>query len=167
MPEGTLCFSAPLAEKLQIAATGTRAVATDDKVVHVLRLLPCPREELEEWERLMRGARRREVERRENEEKERREKEEKERREKEEKERREKEKIQELEAKGQTVAEGARVMAKIPGWSKAYPGTARQYNEGKGTYIIDFDDGDVEKNVDHEDVEVMSKEKEEELELGE
>ena len=158
-PEGTLCFSAPLAEKLQIAATGTRTMAKDGTVVHVLRLLPCPREELEEWERLMRGARRREVERRE--------KEEKERREKEEKERREKEKIQELEAKGQTVAEGARVMARIPGWSKAYPGTVRQYNEGKGTYIIDFDDGDVEKNVDHEDVEVMSKEKEEELELGE
>ena len=75
--------------------------------------------------------------------------------------------IQELEAKGQTVAEGARVMAKMRRWPKAYPGTVRQYNEGKGTYIIDFDDGDVEKNVDHEDVEVMSKEKEEELELGE
>jgi len=53
VPEGTLCFSAPLAEKLQIAATGTRAAAKGDKVVHVLRLLPCPREELEEWERLM------------------------------------------------------------------------------------------------------------------
>ena len=50
------------------------------------------------------------------------------------------------------------MMAKIPGWHKAYPGTVRQYNEGKGTYIIDFDDGDVKNNVDHEDVEVMSKE---------
>ena len=36
-----------------MTASGTRAAARDDKVVHVLRLLPCPREELEEWERLM------------------------------------------------------------------------------------------------------------------
>ena len=52
-PEGTLCFSASLEGKLQIAANGTRAVVAQyiDKVVHVLRLLPCPREELEEWER--------------------------------------------------------------------------------------------------------------------
>ena len=33
-----------------MTASGTRAAAKDDKVVHVLRLLPCPREEeLEEW----------------------------------------------------------------------------------------------------------------------
>ena len=52
-PQGTLCFSASLARKLLVTASGTRAAARDDKVVHVLRLLPCPREELEEWERLM------------------------------------------------------------------------------------------------------------------
>ena len=36
-----------------MTASGTRAAAKDGKVVHVLRLLPCPRGELEEWERLM------------------------------------------------------------------------------------------------------------------
>ena len=153
MPEGTLCFSAPLAGKLQIAATGTRAVAKDATVVHVLRLLPCPREELEEWERLMREFPERQRRREEA------------KREKEEKEEKEKmQKIQELEANGQTVAVGARVMAKIPGWPKAYPGTVRQYNEGKGTYIIDF--GRSSKNVYYKYVEVMSKEKAG-VELGE
>ena len=49
MPEGTLCFSAPLAEKLQIAATGTRAVAKVSTVLHVLRLMGGTEEELEEW----------------------------------------------------------------------------------------------------------------------
>ena len=39
-----------------------RAAAKDGNAVHVLRLLPCPREELEEWERLMSEARRREME---------------------------------------------------------------------------------------------------------
>ena len=53
-PQGTLCFSASLARKLLVTASGTRAAAKDSKVVHVLRLLPCPTEvELEEWERLM------------------------------------------------------------------------------------------------------------------
>ena len=66
-PQGTLCFSASLAGKLLVTASGTRAAAEDSKAMHVLRLLPCPREELEEWERLMREARRREVERREKE----------------------------------------------------------------------------------------------------
>ena len=80
-PQGTLCFSASLASKLLVTASGTRAAAKDDKVMHVLRLLPCPREELEEWERLMRGfperQRRREEAKRKKEEKERKEKEEK------------------------------------------------------------------------------------------
>ena len=93
VPEGTLCFSAPLAEKLQIAATGTRAVATDDTVVHVLRLMGGTEEELEEWVKCKRKEA--ECRRKEAEEKKRRIKEERRRR------------IQELEAKGQTVAEGA------------------------------------------------------------
>ena len=33
-------------------------MAKDATVVHVLRLLPCPTEELEEWERLMEEERR-------------------------------------------------------------------------------------------------------------
>ena len=69
-PQGTTLFSsaASLARELLVTASGTRAAARDGKVVHVLRLLPCPREELEEWERLMREARRREMEGREKEE---------------------------------------------------------------------------------------------------
>ena len=74
----------------------------------MLRLLPCPREELEEWERLMRGfperQRRREEAKRKKEEKER-----KEREEKEEKERIEKERFQKetaLRARGHLVEMG-------------------------------------------------------------
>ena len=45
-PEGTLCFSAPLAGKLQIVATGTRATVKDGNTVHVLRLMGGTEEEL-------------------------------------------------------------------------------------------------------------------------
>ena len=48
-PEGTLCFSASLAGKLKVAATETSAAASDDKMVHMLRLMGGTEEELEEW----------------------------------------------------------------------------------------------------------------------
>ena len=55
-PQGTLRFSLALAKKVQVAATGTHAFVkdADEKTLHFMRLLPCPREELEEWEGLMR-----------------------------------------------------------------------------------------------------------------
>ena len=63
-PEGTLCFSPTLAEKLFVAATGMGAAAYDANTVHVLRLMGGNNEEeVKEWERLMSVFAEREAER--------------------------------------------------------------------------------------------------------
>ena len=51
-PEGTLCFSPTIAEKLFVAATGTGAAARYVNTLHFLRLMgENNEEEMKEWER--------------------------------------------------------------------------------------------------------------------
>ena len=53
---------------------------------------------------------------------------------------------------------GTRVLAKIDGWSKSYPGVIRSLVEG-GKYSVEFDDGDVRNNVAEKDIELEAADK--------
>ena len=50
------------------------------------------------------------------------------------------------------LSEGAKVKAKVKGWTKFYPGTIKRDN-GDGTFDIEFEDGEIMRYVERSRIE--------------